>query len=122
MRAVSTICFLIVMGLTACTSTYKAPDSLKYFLVAGDSDPTNKTAQFDSFGRLTIVEKGPGDGVVLRQSALMDECREDNLTKRLISQISWDQVLFLFSNHLDLTRSPAFTDNLLYFLMESQRS
>jgi len=100
----------------------KPPGSLKYFLVAGDSDKTNKTAQFDSFGRLAIVEKGPGDGVVLRQSALMDERLEGNLTERLISPISWDQVLFLFSDHLDLTRNPAFTDNLLYFLMESQRS
>jgi len=34
--------------------------------------------------------------------------------------IEWDQVLFLFSDHLDLTKNPAFTDNLLYFLLESQ--
>jgi len=34
--------------------------------------------------------------------------------------IEWDQVLFLFSDHLDLTKKPAFTDNLLYFLLESQ--
>jgi len=97
------------------------PESLHFFLVAGDSENTNKTVQFDAGGRLTIIEKGPGDGVVLRKSALMDERREDNLTSRLISPVKWSQVLFLFSDHLDLTRSPAFTDNLLYFLMESQR-
>lgn len=97
------------------------PESLHFFLVAGDSENTNKTVQFDSGGRLTIIEQGPGDGVVLRKSALMDERREDNLTSRLISPIKWSQVLFLFSDHLGLTRNPAFTDNLLYFLMESQR-
>ena len=26
MRTVSTICFLLLIGLTACTSSYKAPD------------------------------------------------------------------------------------------------
>ena len=44
----------------------------------------------------------------------------DNLNSRLISLIQWNQVLFLFSNHLDITKAPAFTDNLLYFLLESQ--
>jgi hypothetical protein len=77
--------------------------------------------QFDSKGRLSIVETGPGDGIVLRTSALLDERQENNLTSRLISPIKWIQVLFLFSDHLGLTQNPAFTDNLLYFLMESQR-
>jgi len=97
------------------------PASLHFFLVAGDSEDTNQTARIDSAGRLSITAKGPGDGVVLRKSALMDERRESNPTSRLISPIRWRQVLFLFSDHLDLTRSPAFTDNLLFFLMESQK-
>lgn len=97
------------------------PPSLHFFLVAGDSESTNKTAQFNKKGKLSIVEKGLGDGVVLRQSALMDERQGGNLSSRLVSPIKWSQVLFLFSNHLDLTRNQAFTDNLLYFLMESQK-
>lgn len=97
------------------------PPSLHFFLVAGDSESTNKTAQFDSKGRLSIVEKGLGDGIVLRKSALLDERQGNNLTSRLISPIKWSQVLFLFSDHLGLTQNPAFTDNVLYFLMESQR-
>ncbi|MFC1515255.1 lipase family alpha/beta hydrolase [Thermodesulfobacteriota bacterium] len=100
----------------------KPPASLHYFLVAGDAEQTNKTVQFDSTGRLSVVQKGPGDGTVLRSSALMDERQGSGGESRLVSPIYWNQVLFLFSNHLDLTRSPAFTDNLLYFLLEGQRS
>jgi pimeloyl-ACP methyl ester carboxylesterase len=100
----------------------KPPVTLQYFLVAGDSEDTEKTVQFDSRGRLSIVQKGPGDGTVLRQSALMDERQPDDPLGRLKSPIHWSQVLFLFSDHLDLTKDPAFTDNLLYFLLESPRS
>ena len=89
-------------------------------LVAGDSEKTNKTVQFDSNGRLTVIETGPGDDTVLRSSALGDERLGGNSYSRLISPIQWSQVLFLFSNHLDITKNPAFTDNLLYFLLESQ--
>ena len=97
------------------------PASLHFFLVAGDSEDTNQTAQFDARGRLSIVERSPGDGAVLRKSALMDERQKVKPASRLISPIKWSQVLFLFSDHLDLTRNPAFTDNLLFFLLESQR-
>jgi pimeloyl-ACP methyl ester carboxylesterase len=100
----------------------KPPATLHYFLVAGDSEDTHKTVQFDANGRLSVVEKGPGDGTVLRQSALMDERQSDDYLGRLKSPIHWSQVLFLFSDHLDLTKDPAFTDNLLYFLLESPRS
>ncbi|MBW1841617.1 MAG: hypothetical protein JRI75_07460 [Deltaproteobacteria bacterium] len=98
----------------------KPPVSLRYFLVAGDAEGTSKIAQFDSAGRLSVAKKGPGDGVVLRASALMDERQGLGGESRLVSPIHWSQVLFLFSDHMGLTRSPAFTDNLLYFLLEGQ--
>jgi hypothetical protein len=98
------------------------PASLHFFLVAGDSEDTDETVRFDPNGNLTIVEKGPGDGTVLRRSALIDERQTGRPKERLISPIHWTQVLFLFSNHFDLTKDPAFTDNLLYFLLESQRN
>jgi len=108
--------FLAAMDVPA-----KRPTSLHFFLIAGDSEATNETAQFDSAGGVRVIAKGPGDGVVLRRSALMDERPVDRRSDRLVSPIQWSQVLFLFTGHLDLTRNPAFTDNLLYFLMESQR-
>jgi hypothetical protein len=40
----------------------------------------------------------------------------------LRSPIAWDQVTFLFEGHVELTGDPAFTDNLLYTLLERPRS
>jgi hypothetical protein len=97
------------------------PPSLRLLLIAGDAEETNKTAQFDSRGRITVKEIGPGDGTVLRSSALMDERVVSDLKTRLVSPIQWAQVLFVFSDHLGITKDPAFTDNLLYFLLESPR-
>lgn len=108
--------FTTVMDIPA-----KPPASLRILLVAGDSEKTNKTVQSDSKGGLSVIETGSGDETVLRSSALGDERLIDTQDSRLISPIQWSQVLFLFSNHLDLTKHPAFTDNLLYFLLESQK-
>jgi pimeloyl-ACP methyl ester carboxylesterase len=98
------------------------PDTTPLLLVAGDSMATMSTAQIQPDGRLKIVAHAPGDGVVLRQSALMDEREEKRLGNRLTSPIGWSQVLFIFSDHLGMTKDPAFVDNILYFLLESPRS
>ena len=97
----------------------KPPASLKILLVAGDSEKTIKRAKIDSTGHLEITSHGPGDGTVLRSSALGDDRIDENKSARLISPIHWNQVLFLFSDHLNLTKNPMFTDNLLYFLLEN---
>lgn len=100
----------------------KRPASLRYYLIAGDAEPTNKTARYDRQGRLTISDKGPGDGTVLRSSALLDERSGGPLAGKLVSPIRWDQVFFIFAGHLELTREPVFTDNLLFILLESPRT
>lgn len=100
----------------------KPPDSLKVLLIAGDSEKTIKTAQIDPEGGIKIIKTGPGDGTVLRSSALMDERMVDNFNRRLVSPIHWDQVFFVFSDHLGITKDPSFTDNVLYFLLESPRN
>jgi hypothetical protein len=69
-----------------------------------------------------MIQTGPGHGTVLRSSALMDERLADNLQSRLISPIQWSQVFFVFSDHLGITQDPSFTDNALYFLLESPRN
>jgi hypothetical protein len=52
----------------------------------------------------------------------MDEREEKKLGSRLASPIGWSQVLFIFSDHLGMTKDPAFVDNILYFLLESPRA
>ena len=96
----------------------RPPSGIHMFLVAGDAKATNKTAQLDAQGNLRIVEKGAGDGSVLRSSALLDERLGSEVHQRLKSPIFWNQVLFLFSDHLGMTEDPAFSDNILYFLLE----
>ena len=94
-------------------------NSIDYYLVAGDSENTNKTVRFAKNGDLTPASTAPGDSVVLRSSALLDERPMENPHSRLVSPIKWKQVLFLFSDHRAITNNPEFTDNLLYILLES---
>ncbi|MGD8961932.1 MAG: hypothetical protein PVH43_05425 [Desulfobacterales bacterium] len=56
-----------------------------------------------------------------RHQPLLDERRPDNRNFRLVSPIPWTDVMFLFSSHRNITNDPAFTDNLLYILLEKPR-
>jgi len=95
------------------------PDGLTFHLIAGDALPTPAVASVDMTRReMKVTGEGPGDGTVLRSSALMDERLGAAWSPALVSPITWDQVLFLFSGHLEMTRDPAFTDNLLFLLLE----
>ena len=100
----------------------KPPDSLKLLLIAGDAEKTKMTAEIVPGRGIKIVKTGPGDGTVLRSSALMDERMTQEHNRRLVSPIHWSQVHFIFSDHLGLTKNPAFTDNVLFFLLESPRN
>ena len=53
---------------------------------------------------------------------LMDERVGDYRTPNLVSPIKWSNVTFLFTDHLGLTKSPAFSDNVLFILLEEPRS
>jgi hypothetical protein len=95
------------------------PDDLSLYLIAGDTVPTPSVVAFDSTsGEWEVVKKEAGDGKVLRSSALMDERRPPNRAPRLVSPIDWSQVMFLSGGHLGMTKDPAFSDNVLFFLLE----
>jgi pimeloyl-ACP methyl ester carboxylesterase len=106
---------------TAAMDAPASPLTTKLLLVAGDAEETPAVVQFNTSGEIKVVETAPGDGTVLRSSALLDERTTRQIEARLQSPIAWTQVLFLFSDHLELTQNPEFTDNLLYFLLESPR-
>ncbi len=97
------------------------PEGLYLALLAGDSIPTPARIAVDADGRLQIIAEAPGDGTILRSSALMDERLGGEWTRTLSSPIAWDQVTFLFSKHMDITKDPAFVDNVLYMLLEDPR-
>jgi hypothetical protein len=100
----------------------RTPDNLEIYLVAGDAIPTPRTAAFDPRrGKLETLEFEPGDGKVLRSSALLDERMDGSTAPFLRSPIDWESVIFLPAGHLELTKGPVFTNNLLYWLLEDPR-
>lgn len=95
------------------------PEGLRVYLVAGDSIPTGSGATVSAVdGKFEITDYAPGDGTVTRENALMDERQGGYWTARLKSPIHWSGVTFLFSDHLGLTKDPAFSDNVLFILLE----
>lgn len=94
------------------------PPGLEFFLVAGDAAPTASRIEVGPNGVLDVVARAPGDGTVLRSSALLDERVGGVWQARLKTPIDFDSVLFLPDSHLGLTRSPTFRDNILFWLLE----
>ena len=63
----------------------------------------------------------PGDGVVPRSSALLDQRVGGTWQPTLVTPIDFRSVLFLPEDHLGLTRNDVFRDNVLYWLLEDPR-
>lgn len=99
-----------------------SPEDTDLYLMAGDAvDTLEKVAVDRATGKLSVISHAPGDGTVLRTSALMDERLGRTWTPGLESPIDWTHVTFLFSDHLGMTRDPNFSDNVLYLLLEAPR-
>lgn len=100
----------------------RPPDGLELYLVAGDAKLTGAVVAVEGGGQSSnVVERRPGDGTILRSSALMDERVGGEWVPTLSSPIEWRAVNFVFKDHLGITNDLTFTDNLLYLLLESQR-
>ena len=98
------------------------PAGLSLYLIAGDAVPTSAVVAVDTdSGVVNVVKQAPGDGTVLRSSALMNDGLGTGVVGRLDSPIDWTSVHFLFTDHIGLTRDPGFSDNLLYFLFEKPK-
>jgi hypothetical protein len=98
------------------------PRGLDLRLVAGDAAPTAaRVAVNRASGALRVVATAPGDGTVLRTSALLDERAGGAFHPNLDTPLTFDQVLFLPDDHLGLTRNPVFRDNVLFWLLEEPR-
>ncbi len=97
------------------------PDSVKFYLMAGDSVATPSTYEVNTdTGEIKELATSHGDGTVTRASAVMDERLGDTeWTPYIQSPIKWTNVMFLFSDHLGITRDPTFSDNILFILLEN---
>lgn len=98
------------------------PPQLELYLFAGDALPTPSILAVEPSGALVVVESVAGDDEVTRSSALMDERIGKPWVPELRSPITWTGVQFINQEHLGITRDIAFTDNLLYLLLEAPRT
>ena len=98
------------------------PQDIKMHLVAGDRHPTPILATAAPGDPVLRYERSvPGDKVVPRSSALLDERAGGSATARLDSPIPWESVTFVTSDHMGLIQDPIFIHNLLYLLQEQPR-
>ncbi len=99
------------------------PPSVTAYLFAGDRKPTARLGEFTpQTGRFRELADGPGDGTVLRASVLLDERSDNDPHPRVISALDWDGVVFLPTNHMNLTKDRTFIDSALWYLLEKPRS
>lgn len=99
----------------------RVPSGVSKYLFAGDAKPTARVAAV-GHRQVDFIEYASGDGTVLRDSALMDERLGGQWKPRVQTPIDWAHITFLHTDHMGLTRSPTFTDNLLYLLLEKPRT
>ncbi|MHC4293131.1 MAG: hypothetical protein ACYSTX_02465 [Planctomycetota bacterium] len=94
------------------------PEGFELRLITSDSLDTKAVIGINKKGKIRTLEHWPGDGTVTGASALMDDRIGSDWQPRLITPIDWTNVMFLFKSHIDITKNPVFTNNLLYFLLE----
>jgi pimeloyl-ACP methyl ester carboxylesterase len=89
-------------------------------LFAGDAKATPAVFRLSDDGDFTVEVTAPGDDTVLRSSAIMDErLGHAEWQAGVVTPIAWNDVRFVFSSHLGMTRDPSFTDNILYQLLDA---
>ncbi|MEM8934743.1 MAG: cupin domain-containing protein, partial [Acidobacteriota bacterium] len=99
------------------------PAGTELHLVTSDSldTPSRIAVDFEASSVQTVGSR-PGDGLVLRSSALLDErIGQAAWQPKVRSPIEWSSVMFFTGKHFQLTRDPQFTNNLLYRLLEEPR-
>ncbi|OEU50253.1 MAG: hypothetical protein BA866_10550 [Desulfobulbaceae bacterium S5133MH15] len=113
-------CLTIATGFQKAMDKRATPPAhLNIFLFVGDTVSTPLI-----FGvkkgesTLTTIKRGAGDGTVSRASVLLDERLNGIQANKVVSPLKWDNVIFLDSNHLGLTKNPVCVKNILYILLE----
>lgn len=104
----------------------RVPDSIEPYLIVGGGFRTPASATVDPLtGEFAVTGYEEGDGVVLRASSLMDERQGNPEDYDLGLQTPVRGNIFtllLPAEHVELTQSPVFGDNLLFWLLESGRA
>jgi len=105
----------------ALARPHRLPPGLYVSLYTGDAIGTASALKLLENGKLVATAFAPGDGTVLRSSALYDLRTPQQLNQTVRSPIPWSDVMFLHRDHLGLTKDPTFADNVLYTLLLSPK-
>ena len=96
------------------------PRHLSISLYVGDAIETVKRVMLTKTGKLDYIHYEAGDGTVIRSSVLADVNAgiEDKPPVKLESNISYDNVKFIFTEHVKMTEDSSFVDNVLFELLQ----
>jgi hypothetical protein len=101
------------------------PAGTDLMVVAGDALPTTERyAANPATGAIVQLAAAPGDGLVLRDSAMLDARQGQDPGARgpaVVTPLDVRRALFLPREHLEITRDPTFRNNILYWLLEEPR-
>jgi len=99
------------------------PPGTDLMVVAGDAMPTaSRIAANPTTGAIAEARTDPGDGLVLRDSALLDLRQgQEPRPPTVQSPMGFRRTLFLPREHLEITRDPTFRNNILFWLLEEPR-
>ncbi len=96
----------------------RPPEGLELILFCGDTIKTAVEAEAWP-GKIKMTGYAPGDDTVARYSAVMDERFASRSSKVAFkSPIHWNHSVFLSGDHLGITKSRTFADNILFDLLE----
>lgn len=98
------------------------PDTLTLVLYAGDGLETPDVIEVNAWGDVEKVENTMGDGTVPLRSTVLDERVGGPWRPVLDTPIPWDDINFLWSEHLGLTSDSTFANNLLFLLLEGKNA
>jgi len=102
-----------------------APPGHELMIVAGDAmRTTERMSANPATGAVLQMSTAPGDGLVLRDSALLDSRQGQDPGRRaplVTSPMDFRRALFLPREHLEITRDPTFRNNILFWLLEEPR-
>ncbi|MEM7587569.1 MAG: hypothetical protein AAF560_29545 [Acidobacteriota bacterium] len=96
----------------------RPPAGTELFLLAGDTMPTPATLAVDpETGGVVVQGYGPGDGSVLRSSAMATPASAADPQPA----IRWRNIVFIDRKHSRMALDPVFADRVVYWLLEAKR-
>jgi hypothetical protein len=98
------------------------PEHLSLHLFLGDAHKTIARVTVPHAARkVTVIERAPGDGTVLRRSALLDEAGDGSDLARMSSPVPWSGVTALRKGHVALMGDPSLLSQLPHLLGRAGR-